>query len=69
MRNSDPAQGRVFAQDAKKENRMFTHYQRIWQFNVVVVWPLLWLAYVLQHGLNAVSAVAGFLVGLILLAT
>lgn len=48
---------------------MFTHYQRIWQFNVVVVWPLLWLAYVLQHGLNVVSAVAGFLVGLILLAT
>lgn len=48
---------------------MFTHYQRIWQFNVLVVWPLLWLAYTVQHGLNAVSAVGGVLVGLILVVT
>lgn len=48
---------------------MFTHYQRIWQFNFVVVWPILWLAYVIQNGLNAVSAVGGFLVLLILVAT
>ena len=48
---------------------MFTHYQRIWQFNCVVVWPLLWLAYVIQHGLNTVSTVSGVLVGLILVVT
>ncbi|WP_290577360.1 hypothetical protein [Ketobacter sp.] len=45
---------------------MFTRYQRIWQFNVVVVWPLLWLAYTVQHGVTAVSTVGGVLVGLIL---
>ena len=48
---------------------MFTRYQRIWQFNLVVVWPLLWLVYVIQNGLNTVSAVAGCLVGLILVVT
>ena len=48
---------------------MFTHYQRIWQFNFVVVWPLLWLVYVIQHGVTAVSTVSGVLVGLILVVT
>lgn len=45
---------------------MFTRYQRIWPFDLVVVWPLLWLAYTVQHGFNAISTVGGVLVGLIL---
>lgn len=48
---------------------MFTHYQRIWQFNLVVVWPLLWLVYVIQHGFTTISTVGGVLVGLILVVT